>query len=367
MKIGIMTLSWGRDNYGQFLQHYALQETLRKMGHEPFLIDYVSGKNKFSLLNKVKKSLLHPLRASSFVLDIIIKKCFFKHQRQQRINSFEQFRKKHFTVSDRHYSDIKELQTFPPAGDVYITGSDQVWNPFGNTARIAPFFLDFGSPDVKKVSYAASWGRTELSANEKNIIETLLKKFSAVTVREKSGIELCRQCGFTDAELVPDPTFLLDADSYRKIMKCPEGLDKNEKYILLYRLKHPDGFDYSKVFAFAKSKGLKVKYITGNLLIDFKTQIFPSIEEWLYLIDHAEYIITNSFHGTVFSILFKKQFATIPLAGKKAGMNQRLATVFEQLGMEPRYLNEFSILDTGYTANICKIQKESVTILGNIL
>ena len=116
------------------------------------------------------------------------------------------------------------------------------------------------------------------------------------------------------------------------------------------------------VFAFAKNRGLKVKYITGNLLIDFRKQIFPSIEEWLYLIDHAEYIVTNSFHGTVFSILFRKQFATIPLAGKKAGMNQRLDTVFEQLGMEPRYLNDFSVLDAAYTADIVKIQKESIRI-----
>lgn len=316
---------------------------------------------------KIKKCITHPLQIVKRIFSILVNMFLFRQAKRKRYEDFETFYKKYFALSAHHYGSIEDLRNTPPTADIYLTGSDQVWNPFGNMTTIAPFFLDFGSENVQRISYAASWGRTTLPENEKTIIIPLLKKFKAVTVRETSGIELCHECGCPHAEFAPDPTLLLDAADYRAIMKCPQDTAKDEKYLLLYRLKNSDEYDYSKVFSFAHKKGLKVKYITGNGLIDFRQQCFPSIEEWLYMIDHAEYVVTNSFHGTVFAMIFKKQFAVIPLKGEVKEMNQRLDTLFDITGITPRYLSDFSVLDTAYSADLDNIHHNAQQILQKLL
>ncbi len=361
MKIGIMTHHWGRNNYGQYLQHYAMQTWLRAQGHEPFLIDYVPVPKKKSIFYYIKKAVKDPVSFPARVYNKIHARERFRLD-EPRYQTFLEFREKHFKISEQHYNSIEELQANPPEADMYITGSDQVWNPFGNTSVLRPFFLDFGDEKVKRVAYAASWGRTKIRENEKDLISPLLKRFQAVSVREDSGIALCNECGFPDSFVAPDPTFLLTPDEWRKLAVPPK---ENEKYILCYRLSKHNELNYKKLEVFAKENGLKIKYVKGNNFADRHPEVFPSIPEWLGLIDHAEYVITDSFHCSVFAILFQKQFAVLPLRGTDSGMNSRLDTLFKNCEMQPRYLEDcdFSIQDTPYTANLKNLNKLASEIL----
>ena len=354
MKIGILTFWWSNDNYGQLLQCYALQKYLRDMGHEAFLIRY-------NYQNDVKKS---PLVIKCFKALNPVKLCRYfaskKHsadvlaEQQKNDRHFDGFREKYIVSSD-FYDSYAALKNNPPEADAYIVGSDQVWNYwYANVKRyknpLHAYFLDFGSDGTKRLSYAASWGVTKLPEDFVQAAKPLLAKFNYLGVREESGVDLCRQCGREDAEWVCDPTLLLSAETYRNLY-AENTIRKPEKnYILLYMLNNTCDFDIQSVYDFAAGRQLDVVYVTGNGVIDSRKKYFATIPEWLYLVDNAEYVITNSFHCGVFSTIFHKSFGIVPLSGKLTGMNARFESLFELRGTGKRFVTDedFSALDRKY-------------------
>ena len=352
MRIGIITFWWSNDNYGQLLQCYALQKYLRDLGHEVYLIKYNfrSDLKKNPLLIKVIKA-LNPY----FLIRFLLQK---KHKKQimyeelKNNRKFNEFREKYINFSEKQYNSYLELQHNPPEADCYIVGSDQVWNykylDIPRSASYRPMFLDFGNENIKRLAYAASWGVKELPEEIIKVLNPLLSKFNYIGVREQSGIELCSQCGRDDAEWVCDPTLLLPAEKYREIYENEEIRKPKDKYLLLYLLNNRFSFDKQKVYEFAKSKELEVVYITGNGMVDKHKKFFATIPEWLYFVDNAEYVITNSFHCGVFSTIFNKKFGIVPLCGNDEGMNARFDSLFEVRGIGSRYISEydFSVLET---------------------
>ena len=374
MKIGIMTFWWSNDNYGQLLQCYALQKYLRDAGHDAYLIRYtpiVDGTSFTPLYKKLVKA-LNPI-------------CLFRHinskirarkiaaERRNHDRGFSNFRERHIVQSEKIYGSYQELKENPPEADCYIVGSDQVWNFsfYGSDLKyklpvIHAYFLDFGSPDVKRMSYAASWSVDSLDRQLVTEIEPLLSKFDFVSVREKHGIELCRQCSYEYGEHVCDPTLLLEADVYRKLYQNENIQKQEQKYLFLYMLNNQYDFDTQKVYTFAAEKQLKVVYVTGNGVLDEREKCFATIPEWLSLVDNAEYVITNSFHCCVFSILFRKQFGVVSLQGKLSGMNTRMESLFNQVKIEPRWLQgDFSMLDTEYKPCSVKESQKFLELLNN--
>jgi len=354
MKIGILTFWWSNDNYGQLLQCYALQKYLRDMGHSPFLIKYRWDNDvKASLYVKILQG-LNPAKLIKYIKRINHKKQVNVEQKNND-RLFTEFRNKYIEQSIVSYNSYEELKNNPPEADVYIVGSDQVWR-FGDRSlkrdlkKLHAYFLDFGPESVKKMSYAASWGTTTVEDNFAKEIKPLLAKFEYVSVREKTGIELCKKCGYEKAEWRPDPTLLLTPDMYRLLYKENKLRNFPNNFVLLYMLRNDCDFDIETVYQFAKERGLEVIYVTGNGVVDKYDKLFATIPEWLYLIDNAKYIITNSFHCCVFSSLFNRQFAAVPLSGRHAGMNSRIDSLFELLEIDKRYIqnNDFSILDTNY-------------------
>ena len=358
MKIGILTFWWSEDNYGQQLQAYALQRYLRDAGHDAFLIRY-NHENDLGRTNFFVR-LLKALNPVILFRYFAQKKRIADSKNENELHSrhFCEFRKKYFKFSDKAYSSFEELKLNPPEADVYIVGSDQVWN-FGNgnlriiKNLIHSYFLDFGKTKTKRISYAASWGRNNFFGNEKGEIQNLLKNFDSISVREKNGINLCEQIGCNDVKWVCDPTLLLNAHVYRNIYKEEKIQPPSNKYILFYYLENGGNFDKKAVWNFAREKNLEVQYVTGNACIDNFDKIFATVPEWLCLVDNAEYVITNSFHCCVFSILFEKKFAAIKLDGLNSGMNSRLESLFEMTGCSERYItdNDFKILDESYSVN----------------
>ena len=360
MKIGIMTFWWSQDNYGQLLQCYALQKYLRDAGHDAYLIRYKC--EEISPLWKKLLKAFNPILLLRYInYKLHLKKVKNEHKNNNRY--FDDFRNKYIKQSERFYNSYKELKENPPEADVYIVGSDQVWNfsflkKIKNSSYIHSYMLDFGKETTKKMSYAASWSMTSLSNELIAEIKPLLQKFSYVSVREKNGIDLCKQCGYDKAEFVCDPTMLLDVEVYRDLYKSEVIRKQDKKYLLLYMLNNECDFDVQKVYDFAKEKKLEVVYVTGNGVVDKREKFFATIPEWLYLIDNAEYIVTNSYHCCVLSSLFNKKFGTVRLKGKGIGMNIRFDTLFDLLGIKTRYVDEnFDDLLVDY--KICDIKKDS--------
>lgn len=355
MKIGILTYWWATDNYGQLLQCYALQKYLRDLGHDVFVIRY---NYNTDIVHKVDPIWKRSVRALN---PIFFYKHFERKISHKRIiatnkeRKFDDFRNRYILFSNEIYGHYENLQETPPIADAYIVGSDQVWNfSFANFDNLKPivhaYMLDFGDESVKRLSYAASWGVSTIPNDLRDEIIPLLKKFNYVSVREKNGISLCKQCERTDAEWVCDPTLLLKAETYRSFYSENEIRKPQKKYIFIYMLANQYDFDLKAVYQFAKIKNLEVIFVTGNYVADKRKTFYATIPEWLYLIDNAEYVISNSFHCAVFSILFNKQFGVVRLTGIHEGMNTRLDSLFEMFGISERYISteDFSILDRIY-------------------
>jgi polysaccharide pyruvyl transferase WcaK-like protein len=352
MKIGIMTFWWSEDNYGQILQCYALQKYLRNAGHDAYLIRYDPRNDyiKNPLWRRIIKA-FNPVKLYKFILSKKRK----KDDLREKLNNprgFGDFRNKHIKQSEKIYYSYKELAENPPEADIYITGSDQVWNTFDipiNKAinKIKAYLLDFGNPSIKRIAYAASFGKETLDDDAIQVFAPLLKKFDYISVREKTGLDICKQCGIDNVEWVSDPTMLLDADVYRFIYKNEPVRKHDNSYCFLYFLGNESDFSLRSIYDWAKRRNLEVIYVTGNSKHDKFDKMYMTIPEWIYLLEHSEYVITNSYHCSLFALLFGNKYCVIPLKGSDKGMNSRFNSLFELFRIEKRFIDpDFSVLDS---------------------
>ena len=334
MKIAIISsYAWIKvaNNYGALLQYYALQKYLKKMGHEIFWIRYLSSPNKQQrfyrkYLFKIKQ-LFHGLKAGSI-----------QKSRKQCTQSFEHFIEQYLKLSPLEYNSWEKICKNPPEADVYITGSDQVW---GGVCKAN--FLEFAPSNKLLLSYAASFGKIKLSSEVLPVVSKMLKKFNSISVREIEGIDICKEAGRNDAVHVVDPTFLLEKKDYDALISLDNTtFDISKPYIFSYFLnirgdKSQIYWDTICEYSNKKSLQLKVNPIQGAEYFFPKEYIvMPSPVEWLNYYTNASYIITNSFHGTVFSIIMKKPFLVILQSGRNKEQNCRFFSLLERLGLKER-------------------------------
>jgi hypothetical protein len=345
VKIAIMTIFNSENNYGQILQCYALQRYLTDLGHEVYCIRYNSENDytKTPILLKLKKA-INIINTTKYIY-LLVKNSFFENEERKYDRCFEEFRQKYIKQSDIIYNTYNDLVNDPPVADIYMAGSDQIWNftslPVYKTKnQIKAFFLQFGDKRIRRFSYATSFGVNYIKKEHHDKIASYLKNFEYVSVREKSGVDICKECGREDAEWVSDPTLLLDAETYRSLYRNENIRRPDKKYVLLYYLGHKTAFKIKILFEWAHKRNLEVIYINANIQYDKYDKFYATIPEWLYLIDNAEYVITNSFHGTIFSLLFEKRFGVIPLTGRYSGMNERLYSLFEYLNILPPIISD---------------------------
>lgn len=325
-KIGIITFHWGT-NYGGVLQAFALQTFLRKENRDVEIINYAPLTFRDSFIKILAKN---PKSTFSNII-MYFKECKFK-----------KFRKKHLYLTNRYYS-LKELKDSPPKMDVYICGSDQIWNPYIANNYGEPYFLDFGHKTVKRIAYAVSFGCSEYPDDIMKTKKNLIANFDSISVREQSGVTILNKNGFNDVRLLPDPTLLLDKMDFISIL--PQK-PKNKDFYYFYILQENQKLIHRFFAKFKKEKNVEA---INSESIKYSTM---SIEDWLYHIKNAEFVVTNSFHGVVFSILFEKKFIAIPIEGKLNGMNDRLYTLLDRFRLRYRLLEEYDenkfneILDT---------------------
>ncbi|MDR2408617.1 MAG: polysaccharide pyruvyl transferase family protein, partial [Bacteroidales bacterium] len=265
---------------------------------------------------------------------------------------FNLFRNKHLGISEKTYFSYKELSENPPTADVYIAGSDTVWDFLNrkDIKRTLPlcraYFLDFGNPKAVRMSYAASINAVSIYKDVLETISQYLKNFRYITVREKQSLAILKNDSLPVAEWVCDPTLLHNAGVYRGIYKKEMANQEYGKYCLLYKINESGNFSTKKLYKWAEKRGLKVIY-AGEGQTDHYKKNNASVFEWLSLVDNAECVITNSYHGACFSIIFRKNFAVFPLTGEFKNANIRFNSLFEILEVEERFIfkNDLSVLD----------------------
>lgn len=318
MKIGILTFHWGT-NYGGVLQAYALQTFLKQKGNDVVIINYAP----------------HTFRDSFY-------KCFYSKNPFTIIENLKnywkekniaKFRKKHMKLTERYYLPEQLIEN-PPIMDIYIAGSDQIWNPYGLKSNKKIYFLPFGDEETIKLSYAASFGVTDYPENYLKEIKPLLNKFKAISVREKSGLDILKKAGILDSVLLPDPTLLLNKDDYLKL--TDRKIQKKPTDYFFYVLQNKQK-TISDIYSYLKrNKNNKIVHTCK-----IKNSVI-GIEDWLYNIKNSKIVITNSFHGVVFSIIFETPFIVVPIEGRLKGMNDRIVTLLESYDLMDRIMWQYN-------------------------
>lgn len=323
MKVGIITFHRAM-NYGAILQAYALQHAIEKLGHDSEIIDYRS--------QSIEES-ASPLRGfkkhSGFVTST--KQLVF---RARKNFGFYQFFNKYIHLSEKVKTN-EELAALSDKYDSIFTGSDQVWN-LGCSGNDSTYFLEFLEDSSKKNSYAASFGQDTLYDNGTVDFNKVLSDYNAISVRERSGVSIVKDVANRDAEVVLDPTLLLTESEWKGVIaKRPI----REKYIFVYFLRPPKEL-LKYVDLLAEKTGYKV--VNAKTSLDFFKKNSPAdFLAWIY---YSEYFVTNSFHGTVFSLIFKKKFA-VELENKFE-TNVRSKELLEMVNIERNIsLNDVSLID----------------------
>lgn len=359
-KIGIFTQPL-ISNYGGILQNYALQYLLKEWGYNVITINRLYKTNDFRNILMILKQKVFKHHNNKILLN---------YQTNKIYENCRNFIDVNINVMDVYNPNYKLLNKICRNNfDTVIVGSDQVWRP-DYVRNITEEFFDFLENDTKinRISYAASFGLDRWSFNEEqtNRCKKLIDKFSYVSVREKSGIGLCKNYLNKEADLVLDPTLLIDKEVYIELCKNIKN-DSNKNvftYILDPKVEKNTIIQDVADFLNLDVKIHQSKYeLAGNAdknnLVDFKN---PGLEGWIKGFMDAEFIITDSFHGTVFSIIFNKPF--ISIVNEERGAS-RFRSLLDQFNLSDRLISEVNPLDI----NIClnKIDYSEVNLKLDVL
>lgn len=323
MKIGILTFHRA-SNYGAVLQAYALTEILRSWNLDAEIVDYRCPEvENCHHPNKLFKRLSFPSA------------CIHYYGKHKKFKNFDLFRQRKLHLSPKY--DESNIDSLSNNYDLFISGSDQVWSK-KYSGMDTTYLLDFEADTNKKFSYAASFGFTEFPENTKETYQNLLKQFYAISVREKSAVDLLQnQCNI-DSYLCLDPTLLLGSDKWSTFCQPPK---QDKKYILIYRVQPPKNLiNYAKKLS--EQTGYEIIYLNSSYTDhkELRHARFSTPEEFVGWFAHAEYVLTNSFHGTAFSIIFHKNL--IVELQTQQSINTRSRDLLEICGLSNRVLpNDF--------------------------
>lgn len=371
MKVGILTFHRAA-NYGAVLQSYALVQALRLYGCNAEIIDY---RCKFIEDYYNPKMLLLPKNWKRLIYYILFNGVIIPHR-----ENYYSFLLQNNVLSEQVYKSQNELKGNEYYYDSIIAGSDQVWN-YATAGFDKVYFLKFVADSCKKKSYAASFGISKIPDNIKEEYRSLLSSFSNISVRETSGKAIVEDLLNREASVDLDPTLLLDDKKWKKVIKNvrPEIMNL-DKYLLVYAISENQNL-LKIANIIAKEKQLNVVYINnrwrknpGVLNISY-----ASVDEWLYLFSKATFVVTDSFHGTAFSINFDIPFCTYQANSTKIGSRiDSLLSILElknrivvkddsgfnsklfdsTLYIKPNRCFELSILRAKSIANLKKIMGE---------
>ena len=326
MKIGLVTYTNTTDNYGQVLQCLACQEFLKQNGHEVYVLRLKDDKTKKEMLKEKVFSFvrfLFPfLRTEKGRIVSKWQRIAYKSEKKHP-RFFELFRHDVFNIIEDSYNGLASLQF-----DAVASGSDQIWG------SVSKWYMLGWTPDICiRFSLSSSVGHGTFSKEQILEARKYLVRYNYISVRERNGVELCNRCG-VESSLLLDPTFLLTKEDYLQFAKS-KVKSISKRYVFVYLVGANISLDVKEIFDFAKKYNLDVKYVESQGRNEHvKDKIYATIPEWINLINNSSYVVTNSFHGMAFSIIFRKQFLSIPISGVFSSMNLRITDLAIQTKLE---------------------------------
>lgn len=362
MKVSVITRH-AITNYGSLLQALATQMAIESLGHECEIVDYV----------RTDESTLHLegtlLKGKSSWNGFAAKRLAYLLVRQPEsivgALAFARERRKLLRLS-RGYSSVKELESDTPTADVYMTGSDQVWGPTASGEYDPAYLLSFVPDAARKVSYAASFGKRVPEGDTETVFKSLLGRYTAISVREDSAVSQLDAWGIV-ARQVLDPTLLLSGDTWR-FFAGNQG--KKTRYVLVYQI-HSDHRVGQYAQRVAKRLGLPLMRVSPHLhqvSREGRLDYLPGIKKFISLIDNAELLVTDSFHGTAFAINLSTPFVEVLPDNGTASRN---VSILRLTGLEDRVLKNEGDLSLAsepidfsrVNSSICRERKQSLEVL----
>ena len=325
-------------NLGASLQAYALQHYLESKGHEVQIIDY---KPDYQSRHYKLWIVANPVFDKP-----IIKQLYFLAKLPGRLwalkrkKVFDVFTSKYLKLT-KCYNSYDELKADAPQADCYIAGSDQIWNPLFFSSRDAAFYMDFGLPEVKRISYAASFATPTIAPESREFMSNKLKGIDAVSIREKTSLPLLAELGREDGVAVCDPVFLLSKDEWNEILSLEKSHFNvtTDRYLLVYLT--DKGPQIECIAQEIKQRtGWKI-YSVGGIKAQCADKSFTNAGplDFVCLIRDAQFVISNSFHATAFSIIMGTKFCVVNRAD---AINERMKSILEDHGLSNRLVSQYS-------------------------
>lgn len=349
-KISIISI-FDNANFGTYLQNLALAKTLEYYGCTVETVNYCRENTQLISLIKKKEKQQSILK---IILQYIIEILSMNRQKKAY---------KQFIQTSIKYNSIKKLKETPPIADIYMTGSDQVWNSIYNNGVDPAFFLDYAPKNKPCYAYAASIGMEEIPNNEKKKTYSLLNKYTQITVREKLAQEILCNLGVKNIQVVADPTLLLTKLQWKEF--ASKRLI-NSPYLLIYSVesKEQNKIVYSIAQKVASKKKLKTVSINSRSFLsdvgkcDYNFH-FSTFKHFLSLFLYSDFIVVSSFHGTAFAINFQKQFLTV----SPSKFNSRIDNLLEICQLKERKVT----MPEDYSIKTLKIDYNKVNEKLNVL
>ena len=320
-------------NHGASLQAYALQRYLSELGHDVEIIDYkpdyLSGHYKlWSVSNPVfDKPIIKQL--------YLLAKLPGRLVALRRKKKFDEFTKKYLRLTKQRYHSNEELKANPPKADVYIAGSDQIWNTLFQNGRDAAFYLDFAPKSAKRIAYAASFATKDVVEEYKPFVQSMLRGLDCISLRERMSLPLLESLGRNDGVAVCDPVFLLSKEQWNQLLASKKKTAP--QYLLVY---DSDKSEKLKHIArrIACERGLAIYNISSfKLSYASKDYWCSSPIDFVRLIRDADCVVSNSFHATAFSLIFQRDFCVV---NRSEAINERMLSLLEQYGLQDRLIIE---------------------------
>ena len=347
MKIGITTY-FNIKNYGSALQAFAMRRFLAENGHTAVFLNIRERKTADKLFHKFHVAAVAGL------------KCVFNNEarRTQReinnlkrvttnvitteaANAFSDFENEFLPSICIGRRDLKRLAASDEYG-AFICGSDQIWSPL--SPHLSGFkFLNF-APKSKRIAYAPSFGVSKIPSYNREFVKKRISEIDDISVREFEGAKIVKELTGRDVPVVLDPTMLLSGEQWRRIYQADASALKSDKYVLCYFFDEPNIEIITKIKQFAESENLKIKVMSSSnkaLMERGAELVNAGPMEFMQLIDNAQYVFTNSFHGCVFSVLFNKKFIAFGRNhSETVKQTSRIETLLKQVGAQESFCKD---------------------------
>lgn len=338
-------------NYGASLQEYALLEFLNNQGHQASVIHY----KPVYLSGHFKMWTLSPRFNKPFLKQLyLLAKLPSRLKALKKKKVFDAFHQKYIPTDEKLFTDNEELKSSLPNSDVFICGSDQIWNSFFQNGKDPAFYLNFVPDNKIKISYAASFAIDELEDAVKPLVQENVARMQAVSVRETSGLTILKNLEIENAIQVLDPVFLLDKSHWDKFI-----FPINEEYIFIY------DFDSNLLIKeialeLKKQKGWKIFSLNQNIDYADTNYWLEGPERFLSLVSQSKINLTNSFHSLAFSLIFQQQFIVVNRTEK---INTRMRDLLQLLDLEDNLITtkkNYDALNKIDFSEVALIQKQHI-------